>query len=462
MIRRPGRLTAILAAGAMFLAACGDDDDTAEPTVTTAAPTDDGSPETTEPTDDGTDTTEPAEDGWVVDLADCVDPDAAEEPIEGTVKIGTVLPLSGGVAAVAFSPVNQGLSAYFEYANENDLLPGYTIELTVADDQYSKDLTPGAVDGLLDQGVHLFTGIIGTPNNQAVRDTLNEECVPQLLSLTGAPYVGGDPEGYPWTTISLVPYDVEAKTYATRIAEEFPDGASVALFTVNTEFGDAYVEAFEEIAAELGIEVAAKQTIEATDAAPPAAQLNAIAGSRPDAILAVPLGSQCPSFLTELANTKAANAGWDPQLYLTNTCASSLILGAAGPAADGLFTSNHLKDVNRPEVAAEEGVIAYLDFMNGKGYGDVVTTASAGWTVGEVTVAILRQAAESPEGLTRASIMNAARNLAFTPTLARDGVVFTTDGLVDPFYVQSLQVLQYSTDSGLFSDIGDLITQFDD
>ena len=27
--------------------------------------------------------------------------------------------------------------------------------------------------------------IIGTPNNLAVRDTLNEECIPQLLALTG-------------------------------------------------------------------------------------------------------------------------------------------------------------------------------------------------------------------------------------------------------------------------------------
>ena len=38
---------------------------------------------------------------------------------------------------------------------------------------------------LLDSGAHLFSGIIGTPNNAAVRDILNEECVPQLKALTG-------------------------------------------------------------------------------------------------------------------------------------------------------------------------------------------------------------------------------------------------------------------------------------
>ena len=54
--------------------------------------------------------------------------------------------------------------------------------------------------------------------------------------------------------------------------------------------------------------------------------------------------------------------------------------------------------------------------MDGKGVCDgAVTDGAAGWVVGEVTVEILRQAAESPEGLTQASIINAARNLDFMP-----------------------------------------------
>ena len=46
----------------------------------------------------------------------------------------------------------------------------------------------------------------------------------------------------------------------------------------------------------------------------------------------------------------------------------------------------------------------------------------AGWNVGEVTVEILRRAAESPDGLTQASIINAARNLDFHPLLVREGM----------------------------------------
>ena len=60
--------------------------------------------------------------------------------------------------------------------------------------------------------------------------------------------------------------------------------------------------------------------------------------------MAFPLGAQCPTFLTELANQKAANPGWEPRVYLTNTCASPLILGVAGEAANGLL---HVAGVRR-------------------------------------------------------------------------------------------------------------------
>ena len=103
--------------------------------------------------------------GWTVDTEACVDPDRANAPIEGPISIGSSMPLSGGPAASAFAPINAGLQAYIDYANENDLVPGRELTLNVGDDQYDPALTPGVVNGLLDDGVHVFTGIVGTPNN---------------------------------------------------------------------------------------------------------------------------------------------------------------------------------------------------------------------------------------------------------------------------------------------------------
>lgn len=461
MVRKNFRLGGLVMAGALAISACGGSNDS----TSTEAPSSEA-PSSEAPSSEAPDTGAPSTvapaTSWAVNTDDCVDPDAANAPITGTVKIGTVLPLSGSVAAIAFAPVKAGFESYIKLANEQKILGDTTIEVAFEDDQYNKDLTPDAVNKLLDAGVNIFSGIIGTPNNAAVRDTLNEECVPQLLALTGSP-AWGDVANYPWTTGALAPYGIEAQVYASQIKSQFPDGAKVALFTVNNEFGQVYLEAFKEAAnaADSGIEIVVEQTIEADSATPPTAQINAIASKTPDAIVAVPLGAQCPTFLTEVANAKAANSGWMPNIFLTNTCASSLILAGAGEAADGLFTSNNLVDVNDPAIAAKPAVADYIAFMTAQGSKDIVTTASAGWHVAEVTVAILKQASESPEGLTSASIINAARNYSLVTSLVRDGVVLTMNGEVDAFQAESLQVVQYDFASGTFTDVGELIAEYE-
>ena len=237
MRRKSARLLAVLTAGTMLIAACGGDDDKTESTTaattgeTTAATTE----ETTAATEETTaetmvETTEPAAAGWAVNTDDCIDPAAAEELIEGTIKIASVMPLTGDSSAdEAFAPVKDGWLAYMDYANAQGLLGDVTIEASVEDDQYSKDLTPGAVSTAIDSGAQVFSAIIGTPQNLAVRDTLNEECIPQLNNMTGSPD-WGQVADYPWTSGQLVPYGTESKVYAKQIAELYPDGAKVALF----------------------------------------------------------------------------------------------------------------------------------------------------------------------------------------------------------------------------------------
>ncbi len=468
MRRKSARLLAVLTAGTMLIAACGGDDDKTESTTaattgeTTAATTE----ETTAATEETTaetmvETTEPAAAGWAVNTDDCIDPAAAEELIEGTIKIASVMPLTGDSSAdEAFAPVKDGWLAYMDYANEQGLLGDVTIEASVEDDQYSKDLTPGAVSTAIDSGAQVFSAIIGTPQNLAVRDTLNEECIPQLNNMTGSPD-WGQVADYPWTSGQLVPYGTESKVYAKQIAELYPDGAKVALFYVNSEFGQVYADAFKELAAEYGLEIVDEQTLEATDTAPPTSQITSIADKAPDVIMAVPLGIGCVTFLGALAEKKAQNTGWTPATFITNTCASSLILSAAGAAADGIYTSNNLIDITDPANAALPNVVTYVDYMASIGKSDIASTATAGWATAENTVAIIKQAMESPEGLSRASIINAARNFSYTPALGRPGVELKSMGEEDPFLAESLQVLQYDAEAKTFTNIGDLITEFE-
>ena len=100
--------------------------------------------------------------------------------------------------------------------------------------------------------------------------------------------------------------------------------------------------------------------------------MSSIADNAPDVIVAFPLGAQCPTFLGELANAKAANAGWEPRVYLTNTCASPLILGIAGETANGIYTSvsSGVVDVSNPENQSIPGVAEYMSYIESQGIQD--------------------------------------------------------------------------------------------
>ncbi len=148
-------------------------------------------------------------------------PTPRTRPSRARSRIGSAMPLSGPVARRRSSRAARGFQAYVEYANANELLPGVTIEVDIQDDQYDPSLTPGVVQGLIDSGVHLFAGNIGTAQNLTVRRQINEECIPHLNLLTGDP-AWGDVEEYPWTTGLLTPYNRESQGYADEHRRELP------------------------------------------------------------------------------------------------------------------------------------------------------------------------------------------------------------------------------------------------
>jgi branched-chain amino acid transport system substrate-binding protein len=447
-------------------------------TETTQATTDTTEP--TETTEGATDGTAPAAGGehgpgtllgdngssgagWEVSTDDCTDPDAVNAPIEGPILLGSSLPLSGGPAASAYAPFADGMNAYVAYANENELIPGHEVQLQIGDDQFNPALTPDVVNGLLDGGVVAMTGIIGSGPNLAVADLLNEECVPQMFAQSGLPEWGVDIADRPWSFGNLIPYDIESSAYARQAIELYGEGVTAMTYYVNIEFGEAIASGFETAAEEQGIELLGSQTIEATETGPPVAQVQAIASEAPDVIMAVPLGAQCPVFLAELANARAANPDWNPAVFITNTCASKQILGAAGAAAEGVYSSASagLRDPDDPAEQEIPEVQNYITAMQAGGYPETsISVGAAGWSVMETTVEILRQAAASDAGLTRASIINAARNLHYHSSMTREGVEYRMAGEEDGWYVEDVQIVQYAAETSTFINVGELITEF--
>ncbi|WP_423979557.1 ABC transporter substrate-binding protein [Ilumatobacter sp.] len=393
---------------------------------------------------------------FAVDTSACDDPDEATAPIDGTVKIGSSIPLSGG-PAVLFAPFADGQQAYIDYYNsEFGGVDGHELELVVKDDQYTADLTVANVDELVfDEGVHLLSGIIGSANNLAIQGDMNAQCIPQLNASTGAPD-WGEVDTNPWTTGLLVPYAIESQVWAEQAAA---DGATTAgLFYVNNEFGQAYADAFGEAAEANGIEIVASETIEAADSGAPSGQVTNLVAADPDTILAVPLGAQCIAFMTELGNQQAANPDFDASVYQTATCANPVFFGAVtNGGADGVFTSNNLKDVNDPDVAAnDEGAAAYLAAFEATGSdADPGGIAAAGWESMEIAVKAIQEAAEAGN-LSREGIINAARNVDYSSLLLLEGLNYVMNA-EDGFLAEGTQVRVWSDELAGFESVGDPI-----
>lgn len=455
------KLMALAAVGALTFAACGSDSDSVD--TTEAASTDTDAPDTTDApgTTDAPDTTDGDVAGgeFVVDTSVCDDPDAAVAPIEGGLKIGTSIPLSGG-PAVLFAPFGAGQQAYVDYYNaEFGGINGGPVELVIKDDQYTADLTKANVDELVfDDEVDVVAGIIGSPNNLAVQADLNAQCIPQLWAATGASDWGNIDE-YPWTSGLLVSYAVEARLWAEHIAAEMGEGATAALFYVNNEFGQSYVENFTAAAAENGIEIVAEEAIDPADSGAPSGQMTNLVQADPDAILAVPLGAQCSAFMTELGNVKAANSDFDPQVYVTATCANPLFFGTLvdNGGSDGVFTSSNAKFVLSEQYADDEAVQTFLAAM--EAYAPDTNAADqsalAGWLSMELTMHAAEQALAAGD-LSRAGIMTAVRNIDFVPGLLLDGITASMDAS-DAFFAEATQLVSWDDAAEAFVPAGDVV-----
>ena len=120
-----------------------------------------------------------------------------------------------------------------------------------------------------------------------------------------------------------------------------------------------------------------------------------------------------------------------------------------------------LRDPDDPAEQENPEVQNYIAAMQAGGYPETsISVGAAGWSVMETTVEILRQAAASEAGLTRASIINAARSLHYHSSMTREGVEYRMSGEEDGWYVEDVQILQFAAATSTFTNVGDLITDF--
>jgi branched-chain amino acid transport system substrate-binding protein len=378
--------------------------------------------------------------------------DCSGDPTQGvtedTIKIGSSFPQSGTYAA--FAEISTGYQAYFDYVNEElGGIDGRQIELITLDDAYEPGRTATNAQRLVqDDGVFALFNVIGTSNNTAIWDDLEDECVPNLFAGTGSP-LWGDPD-HAWTVGSFPSYSLEAVMYANYLKENQPD-ATVALLTQNDDFGESYVDTFLAEIEGTDIEVVGEETYDFTNP-DTTSQVTSLASSDADAVVLGTTALACPNALNAINSTS-----WEPMIFISGTCTSPTLVGLAEPgAAEGIISVTAFKDPRDPQWEGDEAMQEFLE--KGRQYGgpdlDIDNTIVAyGWTMGALLVDTLSNAAE----LTRPAVMEQALNIddLTTGLVLPESVLNTSIADGDKFPLEVLQLMQYSEDLGYYEFLGE-------
>jgi branched-chain amino acid transport system substrate-binding protein len=377
-----------------------------------------------------------------IDTADCI-ADPTEE-VGDTIKLVSSYPQSGLTAA--FSEIARGWKAYFDKVNaEGGVDFGgktVTIEYDDADDEYNAANTVENITEMVGQnGENAFAAfsVVGTANNVAIRDQLDELCVPNVFAATGSP-AWGNPD-YPWLIGStLSPYTLEGYMFAKVLEDVKPD-ATVAMLVQDDDFGANYEEGFRQAIEGTDIEVVEVQRYP-TGASEVGSQITSLAATNADAFFDGGTLLACPDALT-----KAKEAGWQPITWVSATCASKTLMGLAEDAADGVYTAANLKDPLLPEWDDDPAMVEYLETVNQyqpNHNGTAFDPENAIVGYGYTQAAIFVEALEAAEEPTRLALMESLHNLdgiSDVGLLLPDVSITTSED--DPYMGETLQLAQY-------------------
>jgi branched-chain amino acid transport system substrate-binding protein len=415
---------------ALFIAACGSNRDAA----TTTTPTTKASTGTT----GATGTTGGSSSSSASSAATANDPGITDSEI----TLGSSYPFSG--PASAYGTISKAEQAYFKAINDKGGVKsadGKTrkITLKVLDDGYTPARTVENVKQLVEQDkVFAVFNSLGTANNTAIYDYMNQQKVPQIFVATGATKWGQDIQGHPWTIGYQATYSSESKVYVEYLKKESPN-AKVAILEQNDDYGKDYVDSFTKAIGGTGITVVATQTYELSD---PTVDSQVTNLSQTDADVFYIVAT--PKFAAQ-AIKKQFEIGWTPKFRILNSVSAikaSVLTPAGLDASTGLLSVTTGKDVSDPQWANDEFMKKYIQLITTNcpdcDGGALNSANESGYSFAEAMV----KALEGMKAPTRQALMDSARNLDYQPDLALPGVKVKTTP-TDGYCIESAQVEQF-------------------
>jgi branched-chain amino acid transport system substrate-binding protein len=320
------------------------------------------------------------------------------------IKIGNIMPYSG--PASAYGVIGKTEEAYFKKINAEGGINGRKINFISYDDAYSPPKTVEQARKLVESDEVLFVfNPLGTPPNTAIQKYLNSKKVPQLFVATGATK-WNDPKEFPWTMGWQPNYQSETQIYAKYILKEKPD-AKIAVLYQNDDYGKDYLKGLKD---GLGAKAASMIIIEESyETSEPTIDSHIVKLKSTNADVFVNIST--PKFAAQ-AIKKTAEIGWKPLHFLNNVSASigSVITPAGMENAQGIISSNYLKDPTDPQWKNDAGMKAWHEFLD-KYFPEANRSDASVMYAYTVTQGIVHVLKACGDNLTRENIMKQAASV---------------------------------------------------
>jgi ABC-type branched-subunit amino acid transport system substrate-binding protein len=411
------RWIAVLAVAGLVAAACGgdDDDDDAAPDATEAGGADTTAPseETTADTAAATTAAESTEtttgDAVTETTAgEEIDPASIETDIgvdDTTIKVGMLADLSGAFAPLV-TEIVEAQEVFWDQVNEEGGIAGRQIELLVEDNAYDVATQLEKYEVLRDE-VAIFSQSTGSPHTSAIAQSLVDD---ELVAIPLSWYSGWpDPEFGQNVFESYTTYCIESMNGIEWLAAN-RDVQTVALISFPGEYGgdgDAGARmAIEELGLEIVYDGVGQVTPPSADNPNPdqSAVTSQIVSSGADLVWAT----------INPATLSAIMAGAVQQGYTgiwsgnSPTYSFKLLGTELAPLLDQYYIASTYIVTWGTDVP---GMQAVVDAMSaGRPELNTSDVFILGWTEGQITKAILEQAAANGD-MTRAGILEAARQV---------------------------------------------------
>ena len=422
------RLAALGCAVAITASACGGRDDESDSTTTAK--------------DGGSESGESA--AFINPEVDCDDYQGTQGITGDTIKIGTIRPADGPYAI--YDQVTSGLEAYVKSVNSQGGVEAgdgktYQLELVKENDSYDPGKTPALAKKLVEQDqVFAMIGVIGTENNLAIREYLNDACVPNVSLATGSPQ-WGEADEFPWYMAGLPSYATEASYWVDYLKTANPK-AKIALLYQDDDFGKAYQAALKKQIDGTDMSIVAEQSYNPLSGGTTEAATVQLSQSGADTFIVGIGGTPCPQTLKFVPDT------WKPMTFISVTCSGNTAMSLAGGKEAGVLAAQATLDPADPADASNPKVQEFLTQGAAAGLTESQLKggiSSVGWGFG----ALFAEGLKRTKTIDRAEMMNtlfALEDANFG--LLRDEITVITDGANDPWPIEGFRIVERNAGGG--------------